>query len=100
MTFGWEGTDSVRLDSSDADPVVTAMSCGQPPTVVLNPGEFPGNSSIRWDASKREWRMNWQTVFNDGSPIPGDTYCVQVKSLKTGETIPENNGFTQIRVRD
>ncbi len=104
LTFGWEGTDGVRLDSSDANPVVTARTCEDPDGVVLSPGEFPGNSDLRWDASKREWRMNWQTVFGDGTldgtAIPGDIYCVQVTSMKTGQTIPEDGGFTQITVRD
>ena len=100
LTFGWAGTDGIRLDTSDANPVITARTCPDPPLVVLSPGEFPGNSDLRWDANKREWRMNWQTVFSDGTAIPGGIYCVQVKSMKTGQTIPENDGFTQIKVRD
>ena len=98
-TFGWLDSAKNRVDSSDADPVVTARTCDSN-LVVLNPGEFPGNSDLRYDASMKEWKFNWQTVFNDGSPIPGTIYCVQVISQKTLQTIPDNGGFTQIKVRD
>jgi len=98
-TFGWLDSGSNRINSSDADPVVTARTCDSN-MVVLNPGEFPGNSDLRYDASRDEWKLNWQTVFTDGTPIPGATYCVQVISLKTGQTIPDNGGFTQIKVRN
>ena len=100
LTFGWLGSDGARIDSSDADPVVSARTCQDPSVVVLNPGEFPGNSEIRWDAAKKEWRMNWQSVFSNGDPIPGDTYCLQVKSMKTGQFIPGEGLFDRITVRD
>jgi hypothetical protein len=98
-TFGWLDSALNRIDSADADPLATARTCDTN-QVVLNPGEYPGNSDLRYDESKKEWRLNWQTVFPDGTPIPGATYCVQVISMKTGQTIPDNGGFTQIRVRD
>jgi hypothetical protein len=98
-TFGWLDSALNRINSADADPVVTARTCDTN-MVVLNPGEYPGNSDLRYDASRNEWKFNWQTVFADGAPIPGATYCVQVISMKTGQTIPDNGGFTEIRVRN
>jgi len=98
-TFGWLDSAGNRIDSADADPVVTARSCDSN-MVVLEPGEFPGNSDLRYDASRKEWKLNWQTVFPDGSPIPGDTYCVQAISMKTLQTAPDNGAYEQIRVRD
>jgi hypothetical protein len=99
-TFGWLDAAGNRIDSSDANPVVTARSCDTN-EVVLDPGEFPGNSDLRWDASLLEWKFNWQTVFPDGTPIPGGLYCVQVFSSKTGQVIPDGDpDGTRIRVRD
>ena len=100
LTFGWlDSAGSNRIDSADANPLVTARTCDTN-EVVLNPGEYPGNSDLRYDASRNEWKFNWQTVFSDGSPIPGATYCVQVISMKTGQFIPGIGEFTEIRVRD
>jgi hypothetical protein len=98
-TFGWLDSAGNRINSADADPLVTARTCDTN-VVVLNPGEYPGNSDRRYDASRNEWKFNWQTVFSDGSPIPGATYCVQVISMKTGQFIPGIGEFTEIRVRD
>jgi hypothetical protein len=64
---------------------------------VLAPGQFPGNSDLRWDASQRQWKFNWQTVDMAGNSIPPDRYCVRVTSRTTGQTVPDN-GYTQIRV--
>ncbi len=99
LRFGFEGAGGQLVDSSGADPVVSARDCATGSNVVLSPGEFPGNSDLRYDASQKLWKFNWQTVFMDGSPIPGDTYCLQVTSLTTGQTIPET-GFTRVRVRN
>jgi len=98
-TFGWLDSAGNRINSADANPLVTARTCDTN-AVVLNPGEYPGNSDLRYDASRNEWKFNWQTVFSDGSPIPGATYCVQVISMKTGQFIPGTGEFTEIRVRD
>jgi hypothetical protein len=98
-TFGWLDSAGNRINSADADPVVTARTCDTN-VVVLNPGEYPGNSERRYDASRNEWKFNWQTVFSDGSPIPAATYCVQAISMKTGQFIPGIGEFTEIRVRD
>ncbi len=99
-TFGWLDESGNRIDSSDANPVVTAKICATG-EIVLNPGQFPGNSDLRWDATMLEWKFNWQTVFEDGTPIPGSLYCVQVISLKTGQLIPDDGSDgTTIRVRD
>ena len=98
-TFGWLDAAGNRIDSSGANPVVSARTCNTN-QVVLNPGQFPGNSELRYDASRDEWKFIWQTVFTNGDPIPTGLYCVQVESLTTGQTIPDNDGFTEIRVRD
>ena len=99
LRFGFEGAGGQLIDSSGADPVVSARDCATGQNVVLLPGQFPGNSDLRYDASQSLWKFNWQTVFMDGTPIPGDTYCLQVTSRTTGQTIPES-GFTKIRVRN
>lgn len=112
LEFGWRDASGSLMDSSAADPVVTAKDCATG-MVVLEPGEFPGNSDLRWDASQNIWKFNWQTVCSDstdqeacpaGSPLPatgaGTDYCVQVISTRTGQTIPENDGFTRITVKD
>ncbi|MEE4163885.1 MAG: PxKF domain-containing protein [Woeseiaceae bacterium] len=97
FTFGWLGSDGGRIDSSGADPVVSAVDCATQSTVVLAPGQFPGNSDLRWDASQLEWKFNWQTVDMAGDAIPPDSYCVRVTSQTTGQTVPDS-GFTRIRV--
>ena len=70
--------------------------------VVVNPGEFPGNSDLRWEASQLSWKFNLQTVLTNGAPFPanngGTDYCLQVVSELTGQTVPDS-GFTIIRVR-
>ena len=101
LTFGWNDSSGNRADSSDADPLVSARDCATG-TVVLDPGQFPGNSDLRYDASQRSWKMNWQTVFMNGTPIPagpgGTAYCLEAVSGKTGQRIPEI-GFTVLTVR-
>jgi hypothetical protein len=99
LRFGFAGAGGELVDSSGADPIVSSRDCATGQKVVLSPGEFPGNSDLRYDASQRLWKFNWQTVLMDGTPIPGDAYCLQVTSLTTGQTIPET-GFTRVRVRD
>jgi len=106
LTFGWEDADGNRLDSSNADPVVTARDCATLTNVVLEPGVFPGNSDLRYDSSQRSWKFNWQTVLSDGStPIPasksGTDYCVQVESLTTGQLVPDTAfPYERISIRD
>ena len=101
LSFGWTDGAGGRIDSSAADPVVSARQCDGG-GVVLEPGFFPGNSDLRYDASQREWKFNWQTVLMDGSPIPatrnGTRYCLQVESRVTGQTIPVA-GFDEVTVR-
>jgi hypothetical protein len=97
-SFGWLTASGDRSDSARADPVVSAVDCATQSNVVLRPGEFPGNSDLRYDASRREWKFNWQTVFMDGTPIPPDEYCVRVTSRSTGQTVPDA-GFSRIRIR-
>ena len=106
LEFGWRDASGNLMDSSAADPVVTARdkATGQ---IVLNPGEFPGNSDLRWDPNMNLWNFNWQTVCSDsagpscpaGSPLPGGKYLLQVVSRQTGQTIPEA-GFTEVTLRD
>jgi hypothetical protein len=76
---------------------------------VLNPGEFPGNSNIRWDATISLWKYNWQTVCPDsggencppGEPIPaangGTDYCLTVISQKTGQEFPSKERPVTVR---
>lgn len=112
LEFGWRDASGNLMDSSAADPVVTAKDCATG-VVVLEPGEFPGNSDLRWDASQNIWKFNWQTICSDGtdqeacpagSPLPatkeGTDYCVQVISNQTGQTIPTDDGFTRITLKD
>ena len=96
--FGWQGADGRLVDSSGADPVVTARDCATQSNVVLNPGEFPGNSDLRYDASQKVWKFNWQIVDMSGNPIPADTYCLRAESRTTGQTAPDS-GFTTVKVR-
>ena len=102
--FGWLDASGNRIDSSDANPLITAKNCATG-EIVLNPGQYPGNSDLRWDPSALEWKFNWQTVFEDGTAIPGGiTYCVQAISQKTGQRAPDdliNFPFgTPIKVRN
>jgi hypothetical protein len=99
LQFGWLNAAGGRSDSSNADPLVSAVDCATQSTVVLAPGQFPGNSDLRYDASQREWKFNWQTVFMDGTPIPPGEYCLRVTSQATGQTVPDA-GFTRIRIRN
>ncbi|MBT8079872.1 MAG: PxKF domain-containing protein [Gammaproteobacteria bacterium] len=101
LTFGWLDSSGARVDSSAADPTLTAIDCATG-TVVLDPGQFPGNSDLRYDAAQDEWKFNWQTVLMDGSAIPaergGTDYCLQVISGLTGQTVPDT-GYTEISIR-
>ena len=105
LEFGWRNAAGELMDSSAADPVVTAIN--ESGEIVLNPGEFPGNSDLRWDGSANIWRFNWQTVCSasvggncpEGTPLPGGTYFLQVTSRATGQTIPAD-GRTRIVIRD
>ena len=101
LSFGWTDGAGNRIASAAANPVVSARQCNGG-GVVLEPGFFPGNSDLRYDASQREWKFNWQTVLVDGSPIPasrnGTRYCLRVESLTTGQTIPLT-GFDELVVR-
>jgi HYR domain len=101
LSFGWNDASGAPVDSSNAAPVVSARDCATG-TVVLAPSEFPGNSDLRYDASQRTWKYNWQTVFSDGSPIPasqgGTDYCLQATSQLTGQTVPDS-GYTVLKVR-
>jgi hypothetical protein len=93
IVFGWlDSEGGTPVDSSDAAPLVKAQTCDSN-QVVLEPGEFPGNSDLRYDSSTNEWKFNWQTVYGtsagelEGTPIPEGWYCVQVISQKTLQTI-------------
>jgi hypothetical protein len=105
LEFGWLNAARELMDSSGADPVVTAKD--ESGEIVLNPGEFPGNSDLRWDAAGNIWKFNWQTVCSatsgddcpEGAPLPAGTYYLQVTSRATGQTIPEE-GFDRITIRD
>ena len=103
LTFGWLDSSGARVDSSGADPALTATDCDTG-TVVVSPGVFPGNSDIRYDVSQDEWKYNLQTVLMDGTPFPakkgGTDYCLQVVSGLTGQTVPDPDiGFTELRVK-
>jgi hypothetical protein len=99
-TFGWAGESGDLINSSSADPLVSALNCATG-EVVLNPGEFPGNSDLRWDGSARLWKFNWQTVLPNGDPIPaargGTDYCLTVTSQRTGQVFPSNEGPITVR---
>ena len=105
LEFGWRNAAGELMDSSAADPVVVAID--ESGEIVLNPGEFPGNSDLRWVASSRLWKFNWQTVCSasagadcpEGTALPGGTYFLQVTSRATGQTIPVE-GFDEITIRD
>jgi hypothetical protein len=105
LEFGWRNAAGEMMDSSGADPVVTAMD--ESGNIVLNPGEFPGNSDLRWDASSRLWKFNWQTICSasagsdcpEGANLPAGAYYLQVTSRATGQTIPDG-GFDRIVIRD
>ncbi|HEY5642310.1 MAG TPA: HYR domain-containing protein [Woeseiaceae bacterium] len=105
LVFGWRNAARDLMDSSGADPVVTAKD--ESGKIVLNPGEFPGNSDLRWDAAGNIWKFNWQTVCSatsgddcpEGAPLPAGTYYLQVTSRATGQTIPEK-GFDTITIKD
>jgi predicted ester cyclase len=101
LTFGWNDDSGSPAPSPNADPRVTAQDCDTG-TIVLNPGEFPGSSDLRYDASQRTWKFNWQTVLNNGSPLPatsgGTNYCLRVISQQTLQTIPDS-GYSVIKIR-
>ena len=105
LEFGWRNAAGDLMDSSGADPVVTAVD--ESGRIVLNPGEFPGNSDLRWDAGSNLWKFNWQTVCSatagancpEGTALPAGTYFLRVTSQTTGQTVPAE-GFDRITIRD
>jgi hypothetical protein len=106
IVFGWlDSPGGTPVDSSGAAPLVKAQTCDSN-KVVLEPGEFPGNSDVRYDSMTNEWLFNWQTVYGasagelEGSPIPAGRYCVQVISQKTLQTIPEDGPGEDILIRN
>jgi hypothetical protein len=106
IVFGWlDSPGGTPVDSSNAAPLVKAQTCDSN-QVVLEPGEFPGNSDLRYDSSTNEWKFNWQTVYGtaagelEGSPIPGGRYCVQVISENPLQTIPEDPPGEDILIKD
>ena len=100
LTFGWLDSSLGRVDSSDADPTLTVTDCAG--AIIVNPGEFPGNSDLRYDSSQDEWKYNLQTVDGDGDPFEADKggteYCMQVISELTMQTVPDS-GFTRINIK-
>jgi hypothetical protein len=85
--------NGVAVNSSDAQPVITIT--GPSGVFVFDP-EDPGSSSFKPPTDlDPSWGYNWQTDYpqdhptNPGEPLPAGDYNVQITTLKTDQTFPE-----------
>jgi hypothetical protein len=78
----------VAVNSSDAQPEIIITGLGV--ALSFTP-EDPGNSSFHAPTdTDPSWQFNWQTVNPvTGEDLPAGDYDVQIKSLKTDQTFPE-----------
>ena len=91
----WEDYLGNPVDVGEGNQDVEARPGNCPSTAddVLN--EDPGSSDIRQQADG-QWTFNWQTVDDEGNPIPPDTYCFSVVLLTTD---PKQTQSTEVKVR-
>jgi hypothetical protein len=91
FTWGWENSTGPADSSGDTQLLVIREwnelddACTGP--IVLIPSTDPGQSGMRFDSLLKEWAFNFQADDEFQEPLPKDSYCGEVTSDTTGQSL-------------